>query len=111
MSPDRKKRRFMYVQKPQEYGVRCDKCGGSNLDWSEWAGFIWCYSCSFDTKGDEGIFSGPIPIKTAGLLGLSFDRYDLETKKVLKFDTEEWHNSFQTPGRSRYEILMESANG
>ena len=102
------KRRFMYVQKPQEYEIHCDKCGGLNLNWSEWEGLIWCYDCQIDTPGDKGIFSGPIPMTLATYLGICFDRYDLETQKVLKFDTEEWRNSFQTPGRSRYEILRDS---
>lgn len=98
----------MYVQKPQEYEVHCDKCGGSNLNWSEWEGLIWCYDCKIDTQGDGGIFSGPIPMEIARELGLCFDRYDIETKEYLKLDTEEWRKSFETQGRSRYEILKDS---
>jgi hypothetical protein len=91
----RVKRRYMYVQKPQEYEMSCDRCHGSNIQWSEWEGLIWCYDCKVDTKGDGGVFDGPIPIQTAELLGLCFDRVDIENGKILKFDTEEWKNSFK----------------
>lgn len=93
MNKTLQKRRFMYIQKPQEYEICCDKCGGSNLNWSEWDRLVWCYDCQIDTRGSEGVFGGPIPITLANSLGMSFDRYDLETKKILKFETEEWRKS------------------
>jgi len=38
---------------------------------------------------NNGIFDGPIPIKAAMLLGLSFDRIDLKTNKIIKFNCNE----------------------
>ena len=79
-----KKREWIYVQKPAQYEITCDKCECSNIEWSEFEGMIWCYDCEVDTKGTGGVFSGPIPFGAAGLLGLSFDRIILETKEYQK---------------------------
>lgn len=35
-----------------------------------------------------GIFDGPIPVNAAGLLGISFDRINLETGKFERFDPD-----------------------
>ena len=83
------KRTWYYVQKPMEYEITCDKCGGTNLDWSEYNKFVWCYSCKLDVRGTEGIFGGPIPIQCAAILGMSFDRYDMENKCILTYDQEQ----------------------
>jgi len=90
MNSPAKKRRWIYAQPPLSYEMCCDKCRGTNIDWSEWEGMIWCYDCLLDTKGDGGVFSGPIPVEAAQVLGMSFDRIDLKTQEVLKFGTEEW---------------------
>lgn len=34
----------------------------------------------------NGVFDGPIPVATAGLLGMSFDRINLETNKIEPFE-------------------------
>jgi len=86
---DQAKRKWYYVQKPQEYDITCDRCGGRNLDWSEYASKIWCYDCEIDTKGTGGVFDGPIPIGVAAVLGMSFDRYDMENKCILTYDQEQ----------------------
>lgn len=77
-----RKRTWMYVLKPQRYEISCDKCNGSNIEWSEFEGMIWCYDCKIDTRGDGGIFNGPIPLGASQLLGLSFDRINLKKKRV-----------------------------
>jgi len=79
-------RTWHYVQKPAEYDIQCDKCHGSNLWWSEYEGKIWCYDCLLDVDGTEGVFGGPIPIELAGVLGMSFDRWDMVNKQVLVWD-------------------------
>lgn len=81
-----KKRDWCYVQKPVCYDVTCDKCGGTNTHWSEYAGMIWCYDCQIDTPGNPGIFDGPIPIELSKMLGISFDRFYLDYNKVVKFE-------------------------
>jgi hypothetical protein len=83
-----KKRTWIYVQNPREYEITCDKCGGVNIEWSEFEAHIWCYECKIDTKGTEGVFGGPIPIEAAKILGMSFDRYDMVNKCLLKYDKE-----------------------
>jgi len=68
---------------PQRYDIRCDLCGGVNLNWSEFEHLIWCYDCKKDTKGVGGVFDGPIPVRLCLMLGLSFDRIDLQTGERL----------------------------
>lgn len=80
------KRTWVYVHKPAAYEVRCDNCGGSNIAWSEYEGHIWCFDCEIDTVGDKGIFDGPIPVGLCKNMGISFDRIDLETKRVQVFN-------------------------
>jgi len=31
-----KKRKWFYIHKPAEFEMTCDKCGGSNITWSEY---------------------------------------------------------------------------
>lgn len=69
--------------KPQSYEISCDLCGGSNIEWSEYEHMIWCYDCKKDTRGNGGVFDGPIPLGAAKLMGLSFDRIDLATGERL----------------------------
>ena len=83
-----KKRKWIYVQKPVKYEIKCDKCEGINIEWSEYEGMIWCYDCEIDTKGTGGIFDGPIPIQAAAMFGISFDRINLETNKLEKCEME-----------------------
>jgi len=83
-----KKRTWHYVQNPATYEVFCDRCNGSNVEWSEYEHMIWCYDCKIDTKGTEGVFGGPIPIECAKILGMIFDRWDMKKKRVLTWDRE-----------------------
>lgn len=79
-----KKRKWVYIQKPFRYGISCDKCGGHMITWSEWESMIWCYQCRIDTPGTGGIFDGPIPFEVSKMFGISFDRIDLKTRKLLR---------------------------
>lgn len=71
-----KKRTWIYIQEPATYEISC-RCGSKNITWSEFEGCIWCFDCETDNPGDGGVFSGPIPIHGAGILGMSFDRISL----------------------------------
>jgi hypothetical protein len=88
----KEKRTWHYVFPPAAYDVFCDKCNGANTYWSEYAHEIWCFDCEIDTKGTEGMFGGPIPIHVPYLFGITFDRYNLETKQIERFnlDTCNW---------------------
>jgi hypothetical protein len=77
-----RKRKWYYVLKPQEYEMTCDKCGGSNITWSEFEHMIWCYDCGIDTSGIDGIFGGPIGWGVAQMLGISFARYYIKENKI-----------------------------
>lgn len=68
------KRKWHYSQNPVVYGIECDKCGNKNITWSEYKKHIWCYDCEVDTKGTDGIFTGPIMMGTCELMGIRFDR-------------------------------------
>jgi len=78
-----KRRKWIYIQKPQSYGITCDICGGENIEWSEFEHMIWCYDCEKDTPGQGGVFDGPIPMGVCGLLGMNFDHIDLKTGQRL----------------------------
>lgn len=78
------KRRWVYVQGPTVYEISCDRCGGSNITWSEYRRMIWCFNCQVDTLGNGGIFDGPVPIGVCNILGVYFDRIHLKTGRILK---------------------------
>lgn len=71
------KRTWVYARSPTVYSIRCDECGGDNIEWSEWERLIWCYDCELDVKGTEGIFGGPIPVNLCRELGIGFDKITL----------------------------------
>lgn len=79
-----KKRTWHYIQHPRDYEICCDKCKGHNIQWSEFERMIWCYDCKIDTRGDEGVFDGPIPMQCSELMGMRFDRYDMIKKEIQK---------------------------
>lgn len=76
------KRTWHYIMKPHEYSMRCDKCDGINIEWSEYEGMIWCYDCEIDTKGFEGIFGSPIGWEVSKVLGISFNRWNMIEKRI-----------------------------
>lgn len=78
-----KKRTWIYMMRPSAYEITCDICGGL-VEWSEYEKHVWCEKCQKDTRGTGGIFDGPIAHEVAELLGISFDRYFLKSKKVKK---------------------------
>ena len=96
----RAKRKLMYCQKPATYEIHCDKCNGTNIEWSEFDHCIWCYDCNIDTEGTKGIFDGPIPIHAAYILGMRFDQIVIKTGKVKIFDidTGKWKRAVKYVG-------------
>ena len=86
-----KKRKWIYINHPTSYDIRCDKCWdgeinktGTNIDWSEYEHRIWCYDCKEDRIGFIGIFDGPIPMEIAEMAGCSLLRYYFKSKKIMK---------------------------
>ena len=88
-----KKREWVYVMRPNQYEIPGCSCGNLDPDWSEFEGMLWCAACQIDfVPADNGIFDGPIPVQTAALLGMSFDRLNLATQKVEPFRVDEGYS-------------------
>lgn len=102
------KRTWCYVQPPRKYDIAPCACGNDDPHWSEYTGYLWCDQCQIDFMPEHnGIFDGPIPVHAAELMGIRFDRLDLETLEIIPFDvgTLEFNeelklcwNEFLTPG-------------
>lgn len=83
------KRTWCYVQPPAAFEVAPCDCGNCETQWSEFEGQIWCAPCSKDfAPAHNGILDGPIPAQAAAMFGISFDRVNLETKVIERFDPE-----------------------
>jgi len=84
-------RKFVYCQSPNVYEIDgCPRCKGHNITWSEYVDHIWCFDCSIDyVPVYHGIFDGPIPINLTQMLGISLDRVEIATGRVVPWDSEE----------------------
>ena len=81
------KREWVYVMDPSSYEVAPCSCGNTETKWSEYKDHIWCDKCQKDFIPEHfGLFDGPIAIEVCRLLGISFDRVDLKTDTILRFD-------------------------
>lgn len=90
------KRTHCYVQKPGEYMIYCPLCHSQNTEWSEFEKHIWCPDCKQDVLVpllNAGIFSGPIAIMVANMLGLSFSRINIDTLDIIMYDQND-HGPF-----------------
>jgi hypothetical protein len=107
LSAPKVKRTHCYIQGPIEYEIFCPICGGRNVTWSEFEKHVWCFDCEEDVfipLNDAGVFSGPIPIEISQMMGLRFDRFNLNTGQLVKFDTPEWENTWvRTPELIAYD--------
>lgn len=83
------KRKWYYIQQPAAFEVAACDCGNTETQWSEFAKHLWCSKCEKDFIPEHyGILDGPIPVGAATMLGISFDRFNLETQKVERFDVD-----------------------
>jgi len=83
------KRKWVYVQAPNVYGIAPCSCGNTETQWSEYKDHLWCDKCQKDFIPEHGgVFDGPILVHTCGLLGMCFDRINLETNEIEKFEYE-----------------------
>lgn len=81
------KRTWVYVLKPSEYGISGCPCGDKEPQWSEFKKHLWCYNCGKDfIPESNGVFDGPILIGVCEAMGMTFDRFNLETQQIEKFD-------------------------
>ena len=81
------KRTWHYIQEPNVFEVAPCACGNAHTQWSEYARHLWCEKCQIDfVPSHAGIFDGPIPVNVAAMLGVRFDRMNLLTGNVERFD-------------------------
>jgi hypothetical protein len=89
-----KLRKWHFIQPPDRFNMAGCLCGNERTKWSEFENHLWCDRCQKDfIPAHNGIFDGPIPVRTTELLGISFDRINLETSKREVFSIKEgvWH--------------------
>lgn len=92
------RRTWHYILQPKTFCMGPCDCGNEELQWSEYEKHLWCDKCNKDfIPENKGVFDGPIPIRTAALLGMTFDRFNLETNQVEIFDldTGDWKQNGQ----------------
>jgi hypothetical protein len=80
-------RTHVYASPPRQFDMHCPRGIRHKIEYSEFEKHIWCYTCEKDyflpwSSRYTGIFSGPIPINVARLLGCDFRRINLETKEI-----------------------------
>lgn len=79
-------RKWRYVMEPADYGIPGCPCGAV-AQYSEFIDKLWCPVCHIDFEPEHwGIFDGPIPIGICKMMGISFDRFNLETNEIEPFE-------------------------
>lgn len=67
------------------------------MQWSEYEKHLWCSTCKEDFVPKHwGILDGPVPVTTAGLLGIDFRMYVIGTGELVK---EEDMRKFRLTGK------------
>lgn len=85
MTAKPKKRRWVYAMTPAAYGIAGCPCGNEDPQWSEFRDHLWCETCRRDfVPAHWGLFDGPIPVGMTGLLGISFARVSLRTRRIIR---------------------------
>jgi len=81
------KRTWCYIQPPANHEMAPCSCGNVETQWSEYKDHLWCAKCEKDFIPEHsGIFGQPIPINTARMLGISFDRFNIKTEQAEVLD-------------------------
>ena len=82
-------RTHCFAYPPAAYEIAPHDCGRDDAQWSEFQGHLWCEHCQVDfIPTQNGVFDGPIPIRTAAALGIRLDRIDLATGKLDLYDID-----------------------
>jgi len=83
------KRTWHYIMSPSAFEIAPCDCGNAETEWSEFEKHLWCGCCQKDfIPAHNGIFDGPIPVGATELVGICFNRYNMTTKKVERFDVK-----------------------
>lgn len=84
-----KKRTWYYCLSPKDFEISPCSCGNTETQWSEFEKHLWCDKCEKDFIPEyNGVFDGPIAVQACALMGIHFDRINLETGKYEKFNRE-----------------------
>jgi hypothetical protein len=111
-------RTWAYVQAPSHFGVAHCRCGLLESVWSEYKGHVWCPACARDFVPEHfGVLDGPVPIRSATLLGFDFSRYELATQCLIEDEisqaqqqTWEWVKSHPEVHDVLAQLAAHSAN-
>ena len=105
MALELRRRDFVYVLPPKEYGIPvCHKCGGEVV-WSSYVGRVWCNHCAEDILPENGgLFDGPIGVELCEMMGIVFHAIDLRCMALVKFNQPSWpyHPSFVPQGHTNH---------
>jgi len=83
------KRKWFYLLAPGVFDLPPCSCGNPETQWSEYEHHLWCDKCNKDfVPAHNGVFDGPIPVMACALLGISFDRFNIEKNCVERFVVE-----------------------
>lgn len=83
------KRTWHYLRQPSHFEMAPCSCGNAETQWSEFAKHLWCAKCEKDFIPEhDGLFSGPILANVDTLLGIDFDRFNIETGQAERWDDE-----------------------
>lgn len=80
-------RTWHYVQSPDAYEMAPCDCGNTRTQWSEYSDHLWCDRCQKDfVPAHPGVLGGPVLLEVSAALGICFDRVNLETNRLERFD-------------------------
>ncbi len=95
----REKRTWHYLQQPVDFEMAPCACGNHATQWSEFARHLWCDKCELDFIPEHnGIFDGPIAANVAHMLGVRFDRFNMATQQVERFNLDKFAYDAEEPG-------------
>lgn len=83
------KRKWCYVRPPAAFEIASCSCGNKDTQWSEFKKHLWCDKCQKDFIPEHyGVLDGPILFGAVKMMGMSFDRLNLETQKVERCEID-----------------------
>lgn len=76
------KRTQHFIQDPPYFALKCDKCKGDNIAWSEFESHLWCYDCQEDVECNPK--ADFYPIACSRLIGFDLSKWDMVNKRVIE---------------------------
>lgn len=86
----KEKRTSVYIMPPSHFEIPGCSCGNAEPEWSEFKELLWCAKCQKDFEPEFwGVLDGPVGVQVSLLIGLNFDRFNLETNQIERAFEEE----------------------